>query len=185
MSKAATIGFKAEGETLVLIGYSAGHVGQSLWLKDHHGRSDGPSPPVDLAVEKRAGELIRALIASGHVSAVHDCSDGGAAVAVAEMALAGGIGMRMVVVAEIANPAAILFGEDQGRFVVATGDPVAVRAAANAASLFAVEIGTTGGDALTFDLLDRGGEQCIPLADLRAAHEGFFPALMGVDGALA
>ena len=185
VSKAATIGFKAEGETLVLIGYSAGHVGQSLWLKDHHGRSDGPPPPVDLAVEKRAGELIRALIASGHVSAVHDCSDGGAAVAVAEMALAGGIGMRMVVVAEIANPAAILFGEDQGRFVVATGDPVAVRAAANAASLFAVEIGTTGGDALTFDLLDRGGEQCIPLADLRAAHEGFFPALMGADGALA
>ena len=185
VSKNATIAFKAKGETLVLIGYSAGHVGQSLWLKDHHGRSDGPSPPVDLAVEKRAGELIRALIASGHVSAVHDCSDGGAAVAVAEMALAGGIGMRMVVVAEIANPAAILFGEDQGRFVVATGDPVAVRAAANAASLFAVEIGTTGGDALTFDLLDRGGEQCIPLADLRAAHEGFFPALMGVDGALA
>ena len=185
VSKAATIAFKAEGETLVLIGYSAGHVGHSLWLKVHHGRSDGPPPPVDLVVEKRAGELIRALIASGHVSAVHDCSDGGAAVAVAEMALAGGIGMRMVVVAEIANPAAILFGEDQGRFVVATGDPVAVRAAANAASLFAVEIGTTGGDALTFDLLDRGGEQRIALADLRAAHEGFLPALMGADGALA
>ena len=184
VSKAATIAFKAEGETLVLIGYSAGHVGHSLWLKVHHGRSDGPPPPVDLVVEKRAGELIRALIASGHVSAVHDCSDGGAAVAVAEMALAGGIGMRMVVVAEIANPAAILFGEDQGRFVVATGDPVAVRAAANAASLFAVEIGTTGGDALTFDLLDRGGEQRIALADLRAAHEGFLPALMGADGAL-
>ena len=43
----------------------------------------------------------------------------------------------------------------------------------------------TGGDAITFDLVDRGGRQRVALADLRAAHEGFFPKLMGADAALA
>ncbi|MBA2635897.1 MAG: phosphoribosylformylglycinamidine synthase II, partial [Sphingomonas sp.] len=80
---------------------------------------------------------------------------------------------------------AILFGEDQGRYVVTTTDPDAVRAGANAAQLFAVPIGLTGGASITFDLVGRGGNQRVPLADLRAAHEGFFPRLMGSDAALA
>ena len=183
--KSATIAFKAEGEAIVLIGHSDSHVGQSLWLKEIHGRSDGPPPPVDLAAESRAGKLVRHLIADGLVTAVHDCSDGGAAVALAEMTLAGDIGLNMTVVEQIPNPGAILFGEDQGRYVVTTKDEGAVRAAANAAKLFAVNIGTTGGRSLTFDLLSRGGKQSILLADLRAAHEGFFPKLMGADAALA
>ncbi len=176
--KSATIAFKSAGESLVLIGHSDSHVGQSLWLEVCHGRRNGPPPPVDLAAEKRAGECVRKLIADGLVSAVHDCSDGGAAVALAEMALAGNIGLEMTVVEQIPNPGAILFGEDQGRFIVTTSDEAAVRAAANAAGLFAVNIGTTGGASLSFDLLSRGGVQSVTLADLRAAHERFFPTLM-------
>jgi phosphoribosylformylglycinamidine synthase len=179
--KSATIGFKTEGEHLILIGHSNSHVGQSLWLEVIHGRRDGATPPVDLAAEKRVGECMRQLIADGLVTAVHDCADGGAAVAVAEMALAGNIGLNMTVVEQIPNPAAILFGEDQGRYVVTTRDPEAVRAAANAAQLFAVLIGTTGGDRITFDLIGRGGQRSVALADLRAAHEGFFPRLMGSE----
>jgi phosphoribosylformylglycinamidine synthase subunit PurL len=179
--KSATIAFKAEGEHLVLIGHSDSHIGQSLWLEVCHGRREGRAPPVDLAAEGRAGECVRKLIADGLVTAVHDCSDGGAAVAVAEMALAGNIGLRMTVVEQIPNPAAILFGEDQGRYVVATRDPDAVRAAANSAQIFAVPIGTTGGDRIRFDLVGRGGEQSVSLADLRAAHEGFFRGLMGSE----
>jgi phosphoribosylformylglycinamidine synthase len=181
----ATIAFKAEGEHILLIGHTKGEVGQSLWLDVCHGRREGAPPRVDLAVEKRAGECVRQLIARGQVTAVHDCSDGGAAVAVAEMALAGNIGMTMRVVAEIPNPGAILFGEDQGRYVVTTRDPDAIRAAANAAQLFTVPIGMTGGNAIAFDLVGRGGEQSVSLADLRAAHEGFFPKLMGADAGLA
>jgi phosphoribosylformylglycinamidine synthase subunit PurL len=179
--KSATIAFKAEGEHLVLIGHSDSHIGQSLWLEILHGRREGRAPPVDLAAEKRAGGCIRNLIADGLVTAVHDCADGGAAVAVAEMALAGNIGLHMTVVEQIPNAAAILFGEDQGRYVVTTRDPDAVRAAAKAAQLFAVPIGTTGGDRITFDLVGRGGEQSVSLTDLRAAHEGFFPKLMGSE----
>jgi phosphoribosylformylglycinamidine synthase len=176
--KSATIAFKGEGQHLILIGHSDSHVGQSLWLEVCYGRREGNPPPLDLAAEKRAGELIGRLVREGVASAIHDCSDGGAAVAVAEMALAAGIGMTMTVVPQIPNVGAILFGEDQGRYVVATCDPDRIRQLANEAQLFAVEIGITGGDRLTFDLVGRGGEQAVTLADLRAAHEGFFPALM-------
>jgi len=99
----------------------------------------------------------------------------------AEMALASNIGLAMTVVEEIPNPGAILFGEDQGRYIVSTRDPERVRAAANAAQLFTVSIGITGGDSIVFNLIGRGGEQSASLADLRAAHEGFFPKLMGSE----
>ncbi|HXH00546.1 MAG TPA: phosphoribosylformylglycinamidine synthase subunit PurL [Sphingomicrobium sp.] len=177
-SASATIAFKAAGEHIILIGHSDSHVGQSLWLEICHGRREGPPPPVDLAAERRGGELVRELIAKGLVTAVHDCSDGGAAVAVAEMALAGDIGMTMTVVPQIPNPGAILFGEDQGRYVITTNDPETIVAAANAVQLFAIPIGITGGDSLIFDLVDRGGPSSEKLADMRRMHESFLPELM-------
>ncbi|NUQ18727.1 MAG: phosphoribosylformylglycinamidine synthase subunit PurL [Sphingomonas sp.] len=172
--KSATIAFKAEGETLLLLGHSTGHVGQSLWFDVCHGRREGEAPRVDLAVERRLGELVRQLIASGLVSAVHDVSDGGALVAIAEMAIAGAIGARLSLPA-VANPASVLFGEDQGRILVTTGDPEAVTARASAASLFVAPIGVIGGLAV------EGPGFSASLADLRAAHEGFFPKLMGSE----
>jgi phosphoribosylformylglycinamidine synthase subunit PurL len=177
-TKSARIGFTAPGEHIVLIGYTTGHLGQSLWLREILGREDGPPPPVDLSAERRAGELVRALIAGGLIRTVHDCADGGAAVALAEMALAGNIGATVPIVPQIVNPGALLFGEDQGRYIVTTNDPATIKARATAASLFSVGLGTTGGDALTFEFFDREGSCSVPLSDLRTAHEGFFPALM-------
>jgi phosphoribosylformylglycinamidine synthase len=172
--KSATIAFKGEGETLLLLGHSTGHVGQSLWLEVCHGRREGPAPNVDLSVERRLGELTRQLIAEGLVNATHDVSDGGALVAIAEMALAGSIGVR-VSLPTVANPAAVVFGEDQGRILVTTRDRDAVVARASAAGIFAAPIGTVGGDSL------EGPGFRVALADLRAAHEGFFPKLMGSE----
>ena len=177
-AKTMTMGFKAAGEAIVLICHSDSHVGQSLWLRELHGREDGPPPPVDLAQERAAGDLVAALIAERVVTAVHDVSDGGAGVAMAEMALAGGMGFRMMVVPQIANPGAILFGEDQGRYLVTTGDATAVVARARAAGLIAIPVGIVGGDAVAFDVVDRGGVQSVSLDTLRAAHEGAFPAMM-------
>jgi phosphoribosylformylglycinamidine synthase subunit PurL len=173
-----TLDFKAAGEAVILLCHSDSHVGQSLWLREIHGREEGPPPPVDLAAERRAGELVQDLIANGQVSAVHDVSDGGAGVALAEMALAGGIGMAMIIVPQIANPAAIMFGEDQGRYIVTTSDGAAVMARARAAGVDAVPIGITGGDALSFDLLGRGGVQSVSLTALRTAHEANLPAML-------
>jgi phosphoribosylformylglycinamidine synthase len=88
----ATIAFKGVGDIIVLIGERKGQLGQSLWLRELHGREEGPPPAVDLDAERRMGEFVRARIASGCLTAVHDVSDGGVAVAVAEMALAANLG---------------------------------------------------------------------------------------------
>ncbi len=170
----ASIAFKREGETLMLLGHSTGHVGQSLWLEVCHGRREGEPPPVDLAVERRLGELVRQLIGAGLVSAVHDISDGGALVAIAEMAIAGSLGARLTL-PTAANPAAVMFGEDQGRMLVTASDPDAVAARASAANIYSARVGQTGGDAVT------GPGFSVRLDDLRAAHEGFFPKLMSSE----
>jgi len=172
--ESATIAFKREGEALLLLGHSTGHVGQSLWLEACHGRRDGDAPRVDLDVERRLGGLVRQLIAAHLVSAVHDISDGGALVAIAEMALAGSIGARLTLPTAV-NPAAIMFGEDQGRILVTTSDPDGVIARSSAANIFAVRIGETSGDAVA------GPGFSAHLTQLRAAHEGFFPKLMGSE----
>ena len=95
VSKHATIAFKREGDLLLLIGVTQGWLGQSLYLRDICGREDGAPPPVDLEAERTNGDFVRHLIRSGLVDTVHDCSDGGLAVAVAEMAMAGGIGASL------------------------------------------------------------------------------------------
>ena len=85
--KSMSLGFKAEGQAILLIGVSAGWLGQSQYLRDICGREEGAPPPVDLNFEKRNGEFIRKLIETGKVTAAHDLSDGGLAVALAEMAM--------------------------------------------------------------------------------------------------
>jgi phosphoribosylformylglycinamidine synthase len=152
----ATIAFKAEGEDIFLIGGVGTHLGQSIWLRELFGREEGPPPAVDLASEKANGEAVRALVTSRTVTAVHDIADGGLLVTLAEMALAGGIGVTL----DAPLSTAEAFGEDQSRYVVT--------APAGSTIPGAVRIGTTGGISVLG----------IALADLRTAHESFFPALM-------
>jgi phosphoribosylformylglycinamidine synthase len=160
------------GETLVLVGASHGALGSSLYLRELFGREEGAPPPVDLAVERRNGDFVRGLIASGAVSTVHDLSDGGLALAAAEMALASGVGVNLAATsAAHAHP--FLFGEDQARYLLAHADPAPILAAAAAAGVPAAVVGHAGGEAFS-----SGGLFSIPLADLRAANEGWMPAYM-------
>ena len=161
------------GETLVLLGETRGHLGQSLYLRELCGREDGAPPPVDLAAERRNGEFVRSAIRDGRVSACHDLSDGGLAVAAAEMALAGGTGLVLEPVQGGPPVHGWLFGEDQGRYLVATGEPEALLEAARMAGVPAQRIGATGGDALT---LPGGG--AISLAELSTARESWLPGFM-------
>jgi len=179
--KSATIGFKAEGEDILVLGtHGSGHLGQSLWLRETCGRTEGAPPRVDLADERATGELVRSLIAEGLLSAVHDISDGGALVAAVEMALAGRIGARIEYDWSAGIDAGLLFGEDQGRYLVTTSDTDRLSERAEAAGVFLHHFGWTGGDALEarHDLAGTEYNWTVSLADLRAAHEGFFPALM-------
>jgi len=168
-ARAAGIGFTGEGQTIVLIGETRGHLGQSLWLREIGGLEAGPPPPVDLSAERAAGDLVRDLIGGGQVTACHDLSDGGLLVAVAEMALAGGMGALL----ECPGGSAYLFGEDQGRYLLAAADPAPVLRAAEKAGVAAAAIGLTGGAALTVP-----DGNSISLDRLRAAHEGWLPGYM-------
>jgi len=171
LDRMATVAFKAEGEAVILVGASQaeGWLGQSLYLRDLCNREDGAPPPVDLEHERAVGGAVRDLIAAGRVTACHDVSDGGLLVALAEMALAGTIGIRIDGVAD--TPAA-LFGEDQGRYVVTVPETNAAAVLADLGPL-ARRIGTTGGDAVTL------ADGSLPLDTLRTTHEGFLPGLMG------
>ena len=153
---AAAIAFAAEGDAIFVIGDNNGHLGQSLWLRTLHGREAGDAPPVNLAQERERGEFVRRLIGEGLVSAVHDVSDGGLLVALAEMALAGNIGCSLEQVGDHFTA----FGEDQGRYLVTTRQADRIQAA----GIPMHRIGTGGGDSVA------GG----PLSELRAAHESFF-----------
>jgi phosphoribosylformylglycinamidine synthase len=175
-SRMARIGFGQEGETLLLVGAPAAwgtHLGQSVYLRDIHGRADGPPPPVDLAHERRTGDFVRGLIRAGRVASVHDCSDGGLATALAEMALAAGIGAT--VDQPPAAPAAAFFGEDQGRYVLALPAEAAEAVIADAAKagVSVCRIGATGGRELKL-----GEARAISLEELAAAHESWFPRFM-------
>ncbi|MFC3124301.1 phosphoribosylformylglycinamidine synthase subunit PurL [Pseudoroseomonas globiformis] len=157
---------------LILVGDTAGHLGQSLWLREIAGREEGAPPSVDLAAERRNGDFVREQILAGHVAACHDCADGGLLVALAEMAMEGNTGLTLAALPE--GPVhAFLFGEDQGRYVLATADSRALLSAAGSAGVPARPIGRSGGRALVLP----GGET-ISVADLRDAHERFLPALM-------
>ena len=186
-SKSATIAFKGTGDIIVLVGGHKGHLGQSLWLREVHGiegRDAGPPPAVDLAAERAAGDCVRAAIESGIVTACHDVSDGGVAVAVAEMALAGGIGAMLDTSAEC-GVAGTFFAEDQGLYLVTVEDHALYDflLGTEASGVDAHPIGRTIAGRIVFEL--EAGDYVVTLADLRRAHEGFFPALMGTDAALA
>jgi phosphoribosylformylglycinamidine synthase len=173
--KSTTLAFKAAGQAILLVGEATGWLGQSLYLRDICGREEGAPPPVDLAAERRNGDFVRALIDQGLVSAVHDVSDGGLLVALAEMAMASGIGAALDAAPLAAH--AFWFGEEQGRYVV-TAAAEAIIARAGAAGVPVRRIGTTGGDALT-----PKGERPILVAELRQAFESWLPAYMGGEPA--
>ncbi|AHJ65850.1 phosphoribosylformylglycinamidine synthase subunit PurL [Granulibacter bethesdensis] len=157
------------GLDLVLIGTGGTTLGQSLWLREIAGREDGPPPAVDLAAERRHGDLVRSLIHQGKVAACHDLSDGGLLVAIAEMAIAGHTGA----VLSGEGDHVFWYGEDQARYIIATTDSATVLDAAKAANVPASQIGRAEGT----DLQVPG---CAPIsvATLRERHEAFLPALM-------
>jgi phosphoribosylformylglycinamidine synthase len=171
----ATLALKKDGDALILIGPEGHHLGQSLYQELTAGRYEGAPPPVELEVERRAGDFVRGLIRSGRVSAVHDISDGGLLVAVAEMALAGNRGVELDPAPGKLPAHAVWFGEDQGRYVAAASPEEAARILQEAkeAGIPARRVGMAAGDALKLP-----GEAPLSLQVLRAAHDRWLPRFM-------
>lgn len=173
--RAATIPFKAAGEEILLLGETRGWLGRSLYQREILGMEDGAPPNVELHAERRHGAFVRNLIRAGRVTACHDVSDGGLLIAIAEMAVASGIGARLDATPRGAPAHAVWFGEDQGRYVITcdADAAAAILAEAKAAGVPAARIGTTEGDTLALV-----GEEPVGVAELKGLHEGWFQAYM-------
>ena len=167
----------AGGLTLVVIGQSPdvddGWLGVSLYARNMAGAPDAAPPPVDLEAELRNGLFVQQQIKSGLISAAHDISDGGLAVAVAEMCIAGRLGAS-IDVPETGNRIGWAFGEDQARYVIATSAPDALLTAAQEAGVPAAAIGSTRTEAE----LQFGNEDAISVEEISQMVETTIPSLM-------
>ncbi|MGF7157779.1 phosphoribosylformylglycinamidine synthase subunit PurL [Bartonella heixiaziensis] len=174
-SKLITISGMQNGDSIVLVGSCGSHLGQSIYVRDILNIDAGSPPHVDLQLEKKHGQFVRDVIHRGFVHAAHDLSDGGLAIALAEMIIKAGKGIK----AKLSNQSpehAELFGEDQGRYLLAvkpeTLDSLKKLAQTNAVSL--TELGIVAGDALDID-----GILKLSVDELTQAYESWFPKFMG------
>jgi len=161
-------GRPSAGQLALVIGESRGHLGQSALLAEVFHREDGDAPPVDLGAELRHGTFLRDHRAM--IAAATDLSDGGLALAAFEMAEAAGVGVALD-----DSDTALLFGEDQARYLVACGfdQAEALMVAAGRAGIPIAAVGRFGGDKL------RMGSSEAPLAELSALYRSAFAAAFG------
>ena len=161
----AILGTAREGHVALLIGDTQGHLGQSALLAEVFNREDGDAPHVDLAVEKQNGTFVRTNAAL--IKACSDLSDGGLALTAFEMAEAGGVGVQLD-----DTDMAQLFGEDQGRYLVACNfdQAEALMSAAGAEGIAIRSVGKFTGDTVRL-----GGSEA-SLDELSALFRGTFEA---------
>ncbi len=172
----ATLAFKNVGDTILLVGETEGHLGQSIYLREICDREDGAPPPVDLATERRNGDFVRTLIIERTINAAHDLSDGGLLVAITEMALAGGFGAEIQPSTMNDLPDhAYYYGEDQARYVITVSSDNAdsVIEKAKGTGVPITKIGMVQKNHLTI-----GDQAPILLDDIRASHESWLPQMM-------
>ncbi len=144
-----------DGHVALLVGTTAGHLGQSAILAEVFGRNDGDAPIVDLPAEKKNGDFIRD---NRHlITAITDLSDGGLALAAFELAEAGATGVTIY-----PDNTATLFGEDQARYLVACDfdQAEALCVAAGQADVVIETVGKFSGSTVCF------GKSSAPLAEL-------------------
>ncbi|HET7273017.1 MAG TPA: AIR synthase related protein, partial [Rubrobacter sp.] len=176
VSRHATPAFKREGDMVVVVGGGSGvSLAGSEYLEIVHGRISGSPPGVDIGAEKKTADLVCEMVSSGLVDTAHDISGGGEIVAVAEMALAGGLGIeyleggleRMAAGQGGGRADVALFGEECGAFIVAVPEERwdELQDALSEAAGYDL-IGTVGGESIKVgDAID------VKLSDLKTAYE--------------
>lgn len=174
-SKMITIAPKNDGDVVMLIGESNGHIGCTQYLSIIEGREEGAPPPVDLALERKNGDFVRNQIQNGSISACHDISDGGLFVTLSEMVMASGRGMDISLDNGDIPMHAFGFGEDQARYVVCASPENADNIVAAAAQT-GVKIDTVG--TVCGDTLDIKDTLTISVNEMLDAHGAWMPNYM-------
>ncbi|MET3559902.1 phosphoribosylformylglycinamidine synthase [Bartonella japonica] len=174
-SKMVTISGMQNGDYIVLIGACGSHLGQSIYARDILHLDAGAPPHIDLQLEKKHGEFVRDVIHRGFIHAAHDLSDGGLAIALAEMIIKAGKGIK----AKLSNKSphhAELFGEDQARYILSV-KPHALNNFKELAKMNAIsftKLGTVEGHSLDID-----GILTLSIDQLTQAYESWLPQFMG------
>ncbi|HUI01526.1 MAG TPA: phosphoribosylformylglycinamidine synthase subunit PurL [Nitrososphaerales archaeon] len=179
-SRIKTMSFKGAGESVFVLGETRPELGGSEYsAKFSVAKGAGAAPRPDPAVDLATCKAVLGLIEDGLVSSVHDCSNGGLGVALAEMAMAGGVGARIdltKVPTTCEAEAETLFSESHGRFVLSGGDERALLAALRRSGVPHAVIGKVGGAALS--LATGRGAARLRVASMKARFEGAIPELM-------
>lgn len=172
--KMARIDAMQSGDTIILVGGCGSHLGQSIYLRDILNRTDGDAPHVDLSTEKKNGKFVRHLIETGMITTCHDLSDGGLALALAEMVIKSKKGIKAQLTGQT-PPHAELFGEDQARYLIAVNAPELpkVIAAGKQSSVDLQIVGKVEGDHLEVE-----NQFKLSVDSLHDAYENWFPNFM-------
>lgn len=173
-SKMARIDAMQPGDTIVLVGDCGSHLGQSIYLRDILDRTDGEAPHVDLSTEKKNGEFVRYLIETGVITTCHDLSDGGLALALAEMVIKSKKGIKAQLTGQT-PPHAELFGEDQARYLIAVNahELPKVIEAGKQSSVDLQVVGKVEGEYLEVE-----NQFKLSVDSLHDAYENWFPNFM-------
>jgi phosphoribosylformylglycinamidine synthase len=177
-----TMPFKGTADTIILLGRNTAELGASEYLKVVHGLVAGDAPAVDLDAERRLQELVLSLNDAGLLRSAHDCADGGLAVCIAESAMAGeamyGVNVELD---DDLDPAALLFGEAQGRVVVSclAENSSRIIEAANGMGVPAAVVGSTGTKDGEFNVRTNvGAAVALPVTSLHEVYSTAIPRLM-------
>lgn len=173
-SKMARIDAMQSGDTIILVGGCGSHLGQSIYLRDILNKTDGDAPHVDLSTEKKNGEFVRHLIETGMITTCHDLSDGGLALALAEMVIKSKKGIKAQLTGQT-PPHAELFGEDQARYLIAVNahELPKVIEAGKQSSIDLQIVGKVEGDHLEVE-----NHFKLSVDSLHDAYENWFPNFM-------
>ena len=109
---------KKKGNIILQIGKTFGHLYQSIFFKEIYSLTEGPPPEINLSNERNNGEAVLKLINDKLVFSVHDISSGGLILALAEMSIHSGYGLKIEKPQKLSNLMEHYFGEDQGRYLV-------------------------------------------------------------------
>jgi len=180
----ATLNLKAGPHTLYLLGQHATTIGASQYLETVHGLEAGQVPELDLDLEKRVIGGTLALIRAGLTDTAHDCSEGGLAVALAEMAIAGRQGLKVMLDApEGTRPDALLFGEAHSRVIVAVplGRETEAQAVLDSLEVPYTALGDSlpGGDRVAISVTGANVQLSVNLETLSAAFETPLKEILG------
>ncbi len=147
VTRAVPAAFRGAGDDVILLGETRAELGGSEYLAVRHGLERGAPPALDLAAEQRLQKLLAAAAEQRLMRSAHDCSDGGAAIALAECAIRSGVGLDVALPASGLRPEVALFAESAARAIVscAPADRERFLALAREHGVPAARIGATGG----------------------------------------